>query len=101
MNQEQEERAFLEDIIANPDDDVPRLVYADWLDDHCAKGQPGWPHAMDKEGKPYGSARADFIRAQVALASGVENAGAPLTVQRRFQLAQRAEDYLDEYQAKE
>jgi uncharacterized protein (TIGR02996 family) len=28
------EEAFLEDIFANPADDVPRLVYADWLDDH-------------------------------------------------------------------
>ena len=25
--------AFLADIVANPDDDTPRLVYADWLDD--------------------------------------------------------------------
>ena len=24
---------FLEAICANPDDDVPRLVYADWLDE--------------------------------------------------------------------
>ncbi len=38
--------AFLEDIGANPDDDTPRLVYADWLDDH---GQ---------------SERAEFIRVQ-------------------------------------
>ncbi len=30
MNQEQ---AFLEDVIAHPDDDAPRLVFADWLDD--------------------------------------------------------------------
>ena len=26
-------RGFLEDIVANPDDDTPRLVYADWLDE--------------------------------------------------------------------
>jgi uncharacterized protein (TIGR02996 family) len=31
MNHEQ---AFLEDVIAHPDDDAPRLVFADWLDDH-------------------------------------------------------------------
>jgi uncharacterized protein (TIGR02996 family) len=42
--------AFLADIIANPDDDAPRLVYADWLEDH---GQPG---------------RAAFIRIQCELA---------------------------------
>jgi uncharacterized protein (TIGR02996 family) len=26
--------AFLADIVAHPDDDAPRLIYADWLDDH-------------------------------------------------------------------
>jgi uncharacterized protein (TIGR02996 family) len=45
------EAAFIEAIGADPDDDAPRLVYADWLDDH---GQAD---------------RAEFIRAQVALAS--------------------------------
>jgi uncharacterized protein (TIGR02996 family) len=38
--------AFLKDIITNPDD-APRLIYADWLDDH---GQ---------------EARAEFIRVQI------------------------------------
>src|SRR5262245_2568400 len=28
------EEAFLQAIRETPDDDVPRLVYADWLDDH-------------------------------------------------------------------
>src|SRR5690242_5801815 len=37
-------------ILANPDDDAPRLVYADWLDEH---GQPE---------------RAEFIRVQCAMA---------------------------------
>src|SRR5436309_1652890 len=27
-------RAILADIIDHPDDDVPRLIYADWLDDN-------------------------------------------------------------------
>lgn len=41
------ERGFLADIIANPEDDVPRLIYADWLEDH---GQ---------------DERAEFIRVQI------------------------------------
>src|SRR4051795_7636039 len=41
--------AFLRAIIDNPDDDVPRLVYADYLDEH---GDPE---------------RAEFIRAQCAV----------------------------------
>src|SRR5436305_105671 len=37
-------------VLENPDDDAPRLVYADWLDEH---GQPE---------------RAEFIRLQCAMA---------------------------------
>lgn len=50
---------FLADIIANPNDDVARLVYADWLDD---RGE---------------SERAAFIRAQVewARTPGYREAG--------------------------
>src|SRR5262245_54253983 len=44
------EEAFLDDVVANPDDVAPRLIYADWLDD---AGQ---------------SPRAEFIRVQHALA---------------------------------
>jgi uncharacterized protein (TIGR02996 family) len=45
------ERAFLADIIEHPDDDAPRLVFADWLDDRGDE------------------ARAEFIRLQCRLAS--------------------------------
>jgi uncharacterized protein (TIGR02996 family) len=45
-----EDAAFLSAIIEAPDDDGPRLIYADWLEDH---GQPE---------------RAEFIRVQVELA---------------------------------
>jgi uncharacterized protein (TIGR02996 family) len=41
---------FHEAIIASPDDDTPRLAYADWLDEHGD------------------AARAEFIRVQIALA---------------------------------
>jgi uncharacterized protein (TIGR02996 family) len=44
------DEAFLQAIIQNPDDDTPRLVYADWLEKH---GQPD---------------RAAFIRVQCQLA---------------------------------
>ena len=27
------ERDFIVEILANPDDDVPRLIFADWLDE--------------------------------------------------------------------
>lgn len=29
------EKAFLQVILENPDDDAPRLIYADWLDEHA------------------------------------------------------------------
>jgi uncharacterized protein (TIGR02996 family) len=44
--------AFIETIIENPEDDTPRLVYADWLDEH---GDP---------------ARAELIRVQCRLEYG-------------------------------
>jgi uncharacterized protein (TIGR02996 family) len=43
---------FLRDICEHPDDDTPRLVYADWLEDHA--GEPD---------------RAEFIRLQIRLAN--------------------------------
>jgi uncharacterized protein (TIGR02996 family) len=50
-----EQAAFLADIQANPDDDRPRLVFADWLEDH---GDP---------------ARAEFIRVQALWARFGDN----------------------------
>ncbi len=44
------DQAFLQDIRANPEDDTPRLIFADWLTEN---GQPQ---------------RAEFIRVQVELA---------------------------------
>lgn len=32
----QEEAGLLADICAHPDEDGPRLIYADWLEDHAA-----------------------------------------------------------------
>lgn len=37
MNLHPEAAAFLRAIAANPDDDTPRLVFADWLEEH---GEP-------------------------------------------------------------
>ncbi len=44
-------RGFLEDIVAHPDDDAPRLIFADWLEEHGD------------------SDRAEFIRVQIQRAS--------------------------------
>jgi len=44
-----DEAGFLAAIIANPDENTPRLVYADWLDEH---DQPEW---------------AEFIRVQIEM----------------------------------
>jgi uncharacterized protein (TIGR02996 family) len=47
------ERVFLESVLGDPDSDAPRLIYADWLEDRGGPGDAG---------------RAEFIRAQCALA---------------------------------
>jgi uncharacterized protein (TIGR02996 family)/excisionase family DNA binding protein len=48
------EQGLLQQVIETPSDDTPRLLYADWLDDHGR------------------SPRADFIRTQVHLARSPE-----------------------------
>jgi uncharacterized protein (TIGR02996 family) len=45
--------ALLAAVLADPEDDLPRLVYADWLEEN---------------GDEAGRARAEFIRTQIALA---------------------------------
>jgi uncharacterized protein (TIGR02996 family) len=67
MNQED---AFLRAICENPDDDTPRLVYADWLEEHGD------------------TARAEFIRVQIELER--KEADDPATAPLRT----RAEDLL-------
>ena len=65
--------AFLQDVVAHPDDDAPRLVYADWL---------------EEQGDASSWARAEFIRVQYALA------GLPRGDIRRAPLEQRQRDLL-------
>src|SRR5206468_7966092 len=63
------EEAFIQAIIADPDDDAPRLIYADWLDE---RGDP----------------RGEFIRVQCALARMDE------WDPRRWDLKRREQDLL-------
>jgi uncharacterized protein (TIGR02996 family) len=67
--------AFLSAICETPDDDTPRLVYADWLDD---SGEPE---------------RAEFIRAQVELA----RPPAPRSRTRRREALRRVEALWSEH----
>jgi len=67
------EGAFLADIAEHPDDDAPRLIYADWLEEHG------------------NHARAEFIRTQVALARLTSDSP------RRRQLAARARELLGKH----
>lgn len=66
--------AFLQTILANPEDDTPRLVYSDWLDE---RGDP----------------RGEFIRVQCRLAmlSADDERRPPLEQQER-QLLERHQD---------
>jgi uncharacterized protein (TIGR02996 family) len=69
------EDGLIRSIAAEPEDDTPRLVYSDWLEEH---GQPE---------------RAEFIRAQIALARD------PVDSPRRRALAFRARQLLDAHEA--
>jgi uncharacterized protein (TIGR02996 family) len=55
MSPVDERRALMAAIIANPDEDTPRLALADWLDEH---------------GDAHDRARAEFIRCQITAARG-------------------------------
>ena len=61
-----DEAALLRAITAHADDDTPRLVYADWLDENRPDRRPS-----PAEGP---SARAEFIRVQCRLAAGAFDA---------------------------
>lgn len=56
---------FLQRIRAYPDDDVPRLIFADWLDERAAELPP--------RDRAEAHARAEFIRLQIALARTPED----------------------------
>jgi uncharacterized protein (TIGR02996 family) len=73
------DRAFLSDILAHPEDDTPRLIYADWLTDH---GNPD---------------RAEFIRVQIERARLDEDDPAQDDLERREQrlLGRHPEWYAD------
>jgi uncharacterized protein (TIGR02996 family) len=68
--------AFLQDILAHPDDDAPRLIFADWL---------------EEQGDANNVARAEFIRIQCTVATG------NLAQQRRGELERRERQILDEW----
>jgi len=59
-----DENALLAAIWEHPHEDTPRLMYADWLDEHeqASPGPAG--RAGSSLGAGSGSARAEFIRAQ-------------------------------------
>jgi uncharacterized protein (TIGR02996 family) len=68
--------AFLQAILQDPDDDTPRLIFADWL---------------EEQGDPLSSTRAEFIRVQCALAGG------QAASRQRTSLERRQQQLLDEY----
>lgn len=68
--------AFLQDILAHPDDDAPRLIFADWL---------------EEQGDAASAARAEFIRVQCALAAG------HLPEKRRAVLDRRQQEIFEEH----
>jgi uncharacterized protein (TIGR02996 family) len=68
-----DETALLRAIITHPDEDTPRLAYADWIEEYG--GDPN---------------RAEFIRTQIGLEGGYDPATVtPLTPEREIELRQR------------
>ena len=76
---DENEQGLLDAIREQPNDDTPRRVYADWLDDR---------------NDPDAAARAEFIRVQIALAKNCDGQGNPLTETTREALRRREEELL-------
>lgn len=74
-----EREGFLRSIIVNPADDLPRLVFADWLDEH---NEPS---------------RAEFIRVQIALGKWPGDYRPQTTEEdsEQWRLVKRAQELID------
>jgi uncharacterized protein (TIGR02996 family) len=62
-----EVEAFLKQIRAYPDDDAPRLIFADWLEDQATTNHTR-SRAANAQGTEWSPDRGRFIRIQIALA---------------------------------
>ena len=74
-----DEPALLTAIAANPDEDTPRLMYADWLDEHAQ------------------AVRAEFIRVQIAISQKEHLPRAALN--RHVDLFKRNQELIDRHRA--
>lgn len=74
--------ALLAAIIANPDEDTPRLVYADWLDEHGSPDPAGRAGSTPGAGSGTTAKRAAHIRAQIAFHQLAASDTAPAAVER-------------------
>jgi uncharacterized protein (TIGR02996 family) len=61
-----EVEAFLKRILAYPDDDAPRLIFADWLEEQ-ASSLNSRNQAVSSQGSEWSPERGRFIRIQIAL----------------------------------
>jgi uncharacterized protein (TIGR02996 family) len=76
-----EEAALRAAIVAEPDEDMPRLAYADWLDENKPDELPSPAESS--------SARAEFIRVQCRLAAGAfDDPDYPELLEREADLAE-------------
>jgi uncharacterized protein (TIGR02996 family) len=72
------DEGFLRDILDHLEDDSPRLIYADWLEEHGRT--------------EHEKARAEFIRLQIELARG------KVKLRRRIELSQRQDELLRDHE---
>jgi uncharacterized protein (TIGR02996 family) len=63
-----EVEAFLKRILACPDDDAPRLIFADWLEENVPAPSRSAPQSPPPVHDQWGADRGKFIRIQIAIA---------------------------------
>ena len=69
--------AFIAAIIARPDDDLPRLIYADWLDEH-ARVECRGPERCPKCGGVWSGYKLDSFPVPLAVCNRCHYQGPPL-----------------------
>ncbi len=90
-----EEAGLLQDILDRPEDDVPRLVYADWLDEHGDEARAEFIRVQCELGRLKGpdwgwdEVRAEFIRVRAQRARREEWDGRWDELKKREQRALR------------
>ena len=75
-----DEEALIASIRANPGDDLPRLIYADWLDERDHPGGQYLRRELELSHLPLRGGKAPALRREmIELRKGIAQGGSPVS----------------------